>query len=52
MSGSDLILKVNMDFPEGLVVKNLSANEADTGLSPGPGRFHIPGATEPMCHSY
>jgi len=41
MSGSDLILKVNMDFPGRLVVKNLPANEADTGLSLGPGRFHM-----------
>ena len=30
-----------MDFPVGPVVKNPPANEADTGLSPGPGRFHM-----------
>ena len=30
------------DFPGGTVVKNLSANAGDTGLSPGPGRSHMP----------
>ena len=29
------------DFPGGTVVKNLPANAEDTGLIPGPGRFHI-----------
>ena len=32
----------NGDFPGGAVVKNLPANAGDTGLSPGPGRSHIP----------
>ena len=29
-------------FPGGAVVENLPANAGDTGLSPGPGRFHMP----------
>ena len=29
-------------FPRGTVVKNLPANAGDTGLSPGPGRSHVP----------
>ena len=28
------------DFPGGPVVKNRPANAGDTGLTPGPGRFH------------
>ena len=31
-----------MDFPGGTVDKNLPANAGDTGLIPGPGRFHMP----------
>ena len=30
------------DFPVGTVVKNPPAKAGDTGLSPGPGRFHMP----------
>ena len=30
------------DFPGGLVVKNPPASAGDTGLSPGPGRSHMP----------
>ena len=30
------------DFPGGAVVKNPSAHAGDTGLSPGPGRSHMP----------
>ena len=30
------------DFPGGAVVKNPLANAGDTGLSPGPGRSHMP----------
>ena len=30
------------DFPGGAVVKNLPANAGDRGLSPGPGRSHMP----------
>ena len=29
-------------FPRGAVVENLLANAADTGLSPGLGRSHMP----------
>ena len=29
-------------FPGGTVVKNLPANAGDMGLSPGPGRSHMP----------
>ena len=32
----------NLDFPGGAVVKNLPANTRDMGLSPGPGRSHMP----------
>ena len=30
------------DFPGGAVVRNLPADAGDTGLSPGPGRSHMP----------
>ena len=30
------------DFPGGAVVKNPPTNAEDTGLSPGPGRSHMP----------
>ena len=30
------------DFPGGVVVKNPPANAGDVGLSPGPGRSHMP----------
>ena len=30
------------DFPGGAMVKNPPANAGDTGLSPGPGRSHVP----------
>ena len=33
-------------FPGGAVVKNLPANAGDTGLSPGPGRSHMPAAEQ------
>ena len=32
----------NLDFPNGLVVKNVPANARDTGSIPGPGRSHMP----------
>ena len=32
------------DFPGGAVVKNPPGNAGDTGSSPGPGRFHMPGS--------
>ena len=34
--------KVTRGFPGGAVVKNPPANAGDTGLSPGPGRSHMP----------
>ena len=34
--------KQGVDFPGGTVDKNLPANVGDTGLIPGPGRFHMP----------
>ena len=37
-----LFKRSEWDFPGGPVVKNLSANAEDTGLIPGPGRFHMP----------
>ena len=30
-----------LDFPGGSVVKNLPANDKETGLIPGPGRFNM-----------
>ena len=33
---------INAGFPGGAVVKNPPANAGDTGLSPGPGRSHMP----------
>ena len=37
-----LLLKVtSVDFCGGPVVKNLPASVGDTGLIPGPGRFHM-----------
>ena len=30
------------DVPGGTVDRNLPANAGDTGLIPGPGRFHMP----------
>ena len=35
-------LQDTWDFPGGAVVENLPANAGDTGLSPGPGRAHMP----------
>ena len=35
-------VKGEEDFPGGAVVKNLPASAGDTGLSPGPGRSHMP----------
>ena len=36
------LLKEELGFPGGAVVKNLPANAGDTGSSPGPGRSHMP----------
>ena len=32
----------NLDYPGGLVVRNLPANAGDIGSIPVPGRFHMP----------
>ena len=40
------------DFPGGPVVKNPPANVGDEGLTPGPGRSHIPWVTKPVYYSY
>ena len=34
--------KTAQGFPDGAVIKNPPANAGDTGLSPGPGRSHMP----------
>ena len=34
--------ELKRDFPGGAVVKNPPANAGDVGLSPGPGRSHMP----------
>ena len=39
-------------FPGGAVVENPPANAGDTGSIPGPGRSHMPRATEPVRHNY
>ena len=36
------VIKTVWGFPGGAVVENLPANAGDTGLSPGPGRSHMP----------
>ena len=42
----------NQGFPGGPAVKNLPCNAGDTDWIPGPGRSHIPWATEPLHHNY
>ena len=37
-----ILKKQRQDFPGGAVVNNPPANEGDMGLSPGPGRSHMP----------
>ena len=40
---SSTLIKLNLQgFPGGAVVKNTPANAGDMGLSPGPGRSHMP----------
>ena len=34
--------RIHRNFPGGAEVKNLPANAGDMGLSPGPGRSHMP----------
>ena len=41
-----LIKKNKGGFPGGTEVKNLPANAGNRGLSPGPGRSHMPGSNE------
>ena len=36
------VKRYSQDFPGGAVVKNPPANAGDMGLSPGPGRSHMP----------
>ena len=40
------LIKTRQDFPGGAVVKNPPSSAGDTGLSPAPGRFHIPQSNE------
>ena len=40
------------DCPGGAVDKNLPLDAGDMDLIPGLGRFLIPGASKPVCHSY
>ena len=35
--------RLSVNFPGGPMVKNLPANEGDTGSNPGPGRSHMLG---------
>ena len=35
-------IKGGWNFPGGAVIKNLPVSEGDMGLSPGPGRSHMP----------
>ena len=37
-----ILIILEESFPGGAVVKNLPANAGDMGLSPGPGRSHMP----------
>ena len=39
-------------FPDGSVVKNLSANAGDLGLIPDPGKFHVPQSNRVHVHNY
>ena len=43
---NEAIKAIPRGFPGGAVVKNLPANAGDTGLSPGPGRSHMPWSNE------
>ena len=40
------------DCPGSAADKNLPVDAGDMGLIPGLGRFLIPGASKPVCHSY
>ena len=45
-------MKVTWDFPGGAVDENLPPSAREMGLILGPGGFHMPGATNLLCHSY
>ena len=52
---SSFVHQTRLDFPGGLVLKNLPANASDTGLIPGLERFHLlwgKRATKPVRHNY
>ena len=36
------MIEKKWEFPAGTVDKNPSSDDGDTGLIPGPGRFHTP----------
>ena len=40
--GYSFLKTIAWGFPGGAVAKNPPANAEDTGLSPGPGRSHMP----------
>ena len=42
LTGKELLRLVVEGFPGGAVVKNPPANAGDMGLSPAPGRSHMP----------
>ena len=42
----------HLDFPDGLVVRNLPANAGDIGSIPVPGRVTCHGATEHVHPNY
>ena len=42
MDITDIYITLHADFPVGTVDKNPPGNAGDMGLTPGPGRFHMP----------
>ena len=42
LGSKETVKKRDQGFPGGAVVKNPPAKAGDTGLSPGPGRSHMP----------
>ena len=42
ITAQSLIIPTSLGFPGGTVIKNPPANAGDTGLSPSPGRSHMP----------
>ena len=47
-----VIKTVVLDFPGGVLDRNLFANAGDMGVIPGLRRLHTWGATTPTCHRY